>query len=52
MSHPIEHKAQNEAEATSEMMPFLIYAAIPILLTIAIAFYFGTTSQINPLPFN
>ncbi|MGZ5279693.1 MAG: hypothetical protein ACXWC9_07120 [Pseudobdellovibrionaceae bacterium] len=35
---PREEKA---AAVRSEMMPFLLYAAIPILITIAIAFIFG-----------
>lgn len=38
----IEKKAQNEIETAQEMLPFAIYAAIPIIITIAIAFTFGT----------
>jgi hypothetical protein len=32
---------QKQKAIRSEMMPFLLYAAIPILITIAIAFIFG-----------
>lgn len=41
--HPVEHKAKTENEMFKEMAPFAIYAAIPILITIAIAFVFGST---------
>ena len=37
-----EKKAQNLEEAVKEMLPFLVYTAIPILITITIAFTFGT----------
>lgn len=37
-----EKKARNEEETAREMAPFAIYAAIPILITICIAFYFGS----------
>ena len=40
-----ETKAKNLAEVVREMLPFALYAAIPILITIAIAFTFGTTAQ-------
>lgn len=36
-----EKKAKNEAEAIQEMVPFFVYAAIPIIITILIAFKFG-----------
>lgn len=38
---PSEKKAQNDSEIFNEMMPFLIYAAIPILITLTIAFTIG-----------
>jgi hypothetical protein len=38
-----EIKAQSEKEMISEMLPFAVYAAVPILVTIAIAFLFGST---------
>lgn len=38
-----EIKARNEEEIAREMLPFAIYAAIPIIVTIAIAFTFGST---------
>jgi hypothetical protein len=34
-------KDQKEKAVRSEMMPFFLYAAIPILITITIAFVFG-----------
>ncbi len=40
-----EIKAQNESEIIREMLPFALYAAVPILLTILIAFTFGNTQQ-------
>ena len=40
-----EPKAKNLSEAVAEMLPFALYAAIPILITITIAFVFGTTAQ-------
>lgn len=36
-----EKKGQNEAEVQQEMLPFFIYAAIPIIITILIAWQFG-----------
>ncbi len=39
--HPIEKKATNEQEIIAEMLPFLFYAAIPLIITILIAFKFG-----------
>jgi len=42
-NHPIEPKAKNEEEATREMLPFIIYTMIPIVITITIAFVFGST---------
>jgi hypothetical protein len=38
----IEKKAQNLEEAVREMLPFALYTAIPIIITITIAFTFGT----------
>jgi len=40
-----EPKAKNLSEVVAEMLPFAFYAAIPILITIAIAYIFGTTAQ-------
>lgn len=40
-----EIKAQNEREVIREMLPFAIYAALPILLTILIAYTMGSTQQ-------
>ncbi len=40
-----EKKGKNAEEIMKEMFPFLIYAAIPILLTILIAFTQGSTKQ-------
>lgn len=37
----VEKKAKNEKEAVQEMLPFLLYTAIPILITITIALTFG-----------
>lgn len=37
-----ERKAQNESELFQELIPFAIYAAIPILITITIAFTLGS----------
>jgi hypothetical protein len=34
-------KDEKEAAVRTEMMPFFLYAALPILLTIAIALIFG-----------
>lgn len=34
---------EREKEVQKELMPFAIYAILPILLTIIIAFVFGTT---------
>ena len=42
MKHEKEPKAQNLEEATKEMLPFIIYAAIPLIITITIALTFGT----------
>lgn len=36
-----EPKAKNEQEAAQEMLPFFIYIAIPIVITIALAWIFG-----------
>lgn len=36
-----EKKAKNGEEAFQEMMPFLFYAAIPLIITIIIALTFG-----------
>lgn len=40
-----ERKAKTTEEAIKEMLPFALYAAIPILITILIAYVFGTTAQ-------
>ncbi|MBX2993668.1 MAG: hypothetical protein KF681_02570 [Bdellovibrionaceae bacterium] len=40
-----ERKAQNLEEAKKEMWPFALYTAIPVIITIAIAFYFGSTAN-------
>lgn len=37
-----EKKAQNASEMFHEMLPFLIYAALPILFTITVAYTFGS----------
>ena len=37
-----EKKAKNLDETIKEMLPFAVYAAIPIIITIMIAFTFGT----------
>ncbi len=37
-----EPKARNLEEAVKEMLPFIIYTAVPIIITISIAFIFGT----------
>ena len=36
-----EKKAKNGAEAFQEMIPFFFYAAIPLVITIALALVFG-----------
>lgn len=36
-----EKKAKNHAEIRKEMLPFALYAAIPIFITICIALTFG-----------
>ena len=41
MAQSHEPKAQNEQQMFQEMIPFLLYAALPLLFTIAIAFTFG-----------
>lgn len=35
------NRDEKEVAVRSEMLPFLLYAAIPILITITIAFVFG-----------
>lgn len=45
MSNEVEPKAKNLSEVVREMAPFAIYAAIPVIITILIAFTFGTTAQ-------
>jgi hypothetical protein len=40
-----EIKAKNDKEMFQEMFPFLLYALIPLLVTVSIAYYFGTTAQ-------
>lgn len=46
-----EHQSKNSSDHNGEktvmfeMMPFFWYAAFPIILTIFIAYYFGTTQQ-------
>jgi hypothetical protein len=37
-----EKKAKNLDETIKEMLPFAVYTAIPIIITIMIAFTFGT----------
>lgn len=37
-----EKKAQNLEETIQEMRPFLVYTIIPLVITVAIAFIFGT----------
>lgn len=39
--HPVEKKGKNEGEIAQEMMPFIIYAAIPLVITITLALVFG-----------
>ncbi|MBX3017537.1 MAG: hypothetical protein KF767_06600 [Bdellovibrionaceae bacterium] len=39
-----EIKARNADEAAREMLPFAIYAAIPIIVTIIVAFSLGSTT--------
>lgn len=34
-------KEEKEVAVRKELMPFFIYAAVPILITVAIAFIFG-----------
>lgn len=36
-----EKKAQNQHEKIREMLPFAVYAAVPILIIVCIAFTFG-----------
>lgn len=38
-----EKKARNLEEAVKEMLPFIVYAAIPIFITICIALTFGVS---------
>lgn len=38
-----EIKARNEEETAREMLPFAIYAAVPIIVTILIAYTLGST---------
>ena len=45
MHHSIEPKGKNLKEITHEMLPFAVYAAIPIIITIVIAYFFGSTAQ-------
>lgn len=37
-----QETAQLENKIIKEMMPFAVYAALPIILTVIIAFTFGT----------
>ena len=37
----IEKKAKNDEEVVKEIFPFFIYAAIPLVIIITIAFVFG-----------
>lgn len=37
-----ERKAKNASESAREMAPFALYAAIPIIITVCIAFIFGS----------
>lgn len=38
-----EKKAQNTKEMFEEMRPFALYAAIPIIITICVALFFGVS---------
>ncbi|MBL7544923.1 MAG: hypothetical protein JNL11_13985 [Bdellovibrionaceae bacterium] len=40
-SHEVEKKGKNESEIAGEMMPFVVYAAIPLFITIVIALMYG-----------
>ena len=40
-----EKKAQNLEEIFQEMIPFVLYAAIPIIITICVAFTFGVSKH-------
>jgi len=40
-THHETSQGNNEQAVRSEMLPFFLYAAIPIIITIAIAFIFG-----------
>lgn len=42
---PSEVKAKSENEMFKEMLPFVIYAAIPLLITFSIAYFLGSTNQ-------
>ncbi len=37
-----EKKAANAEESAREMAPFIIYAAVPLIITICIALVFGS----------
>ncbi len=39
------NKTSNANAIIKEMLPFALYAAIPILITISIAYFFGSTAQ-------
>lgn len=39
--HTVEKKGKNEGQIAQEMMPFLIYAAIPLTITVILALVFG-----------
>lgn len=41
--HQPSKNSGTSPEVVREMMPFAIYAIIPIAITIAIAYYFGST---------
>lgn len=43
---PTDKKAISADAVAREMFPFLIYAAIPIAITLTIAYFLGSTQQI------
>ena len=40
-----EKKAKTLDETMKEMAPFAIYAIVPLVITVFIAFYFGSTAN-------
>ncbi|MCS6838537.1 MAG: hypothetical protein NZ480_06785 [Bdellovibrionaceae bacterium] len=45
MKHTPNSSDHDFDKIVKEMLPFFMYAAMPILLTILIAYIFGTTTQ-------